>query len=201
MNKILLCCLATGVGFISGYAFAKAKLQKEFDERMNKEWEEIREYEKEKKGDVTKNYKEFYESDEIDKTGAAGRPRTSDTKEYRRYRECYDDPVKQEHPEDDIEEEEPKKKGFRGPYVATLEETADVSYDEYFYTYFEKDDTLMNEQEEVVNDPEDCIGEEALRILRETDQTIVHVINDEEYAYYEISRDYGSYEKFIQGGE
>lgn len=97
------------------------------------------------------------------------------------------------------EPEEDKTK----PYVIAVEEFLDNDppYDKITITYFEGDDTLIDDREQIIDDVEGTIGRDKLDRFgdRSQDDTIVYVRNDNRAADFEVIKDDGYYSVTVLG--
>lgn len=91
------------------------------------------------------------------------------------------------------------------PYVITADEFGDASlgYDKSTIFYYNNDDTLADENEEIIPDPDAIVGEDALLNFGESsgDKDIVHVRNERLGIDYEVIRLHKSYRDVILGIE
>lgn len=89
------------------------------------------------------------------------------------------------------------------PYVISQAEFDNdhPNYDKLSITYYEADDTLADEQEEIIDDPDTIVGEDTLKSFGKgsDDEDIVYARNDQLGIDYEISRVHGSYEETVMG--
>lgn len=201
------------LGGIIGYSLANKKLQKEYDEKMNAEYEEINALKKKLRHQVNEDLSEDYRGsndDDVEEEPKRRKGRNKKDKEYHKYSERHREkhPEAYEHPREDDTGESVTNQDIddrEGPVIMTLEEVNDLPhqtwYTEITCTYFEKDDTFADDHDEVMEDIEAAVGEEAIRIMRETDQEELYVVNEKTYTIYEIIRDLDSYESLIGGNE
>lgn len=100
-------------------------------------------------------------------------------------------------------EEELKHRTADRPYVITHDEffSGDVNNDTSELTYFEEDDTLVNEQERPMDDKEGTVGEDNLIRFGHgsKDKNIVYVRNEKLGTDYSITRSTGSYVDQVLG--
>lgn len=126
-------------------------------------------------------------------------------KKAKKYKRRKGHPKAYEHPAEDYEFMNDDFDDRREHIIMTLKEVDDLPhrthYNEITCTYFEKDDTFTDDDDEVMEYIESTIGEEAVRIMRETDTEVLYVVNKQIYAIYEIVRNLGSYEGLIKGDE
>lgn len=100
-------------------------------------------------------------------------------------------------------EEEMKHRTEDRPYIITHDEfyAADLNYDTQQLTYYELDDTLVNERDTPIDDKDNIVGDEHLTRFGSgsKDKNIVHVRNDKLATDYEITRSTGSYLEEVLG--
>jgi hypothetical protein len=119
------------------------------------------------------------------------------------------DHAEREHPLDDDEEEYRKyeemsfksKESIMKPHVITLEEFAEEmdNYDKLTIYYYEDDDTLADEDEQIIEDIANIIGDEALSRFGDgsDDPEVVYVRNDKLEIDYEVIRLSKSYAETV----
>lgn len=90
-----------------------------------------------------------------------------------------------------------------GPRVISFDEFAEEKdyYDKLSISYYELDDTLADEQEEIISDTDAIVGDEALLCFGEdsNDPDIVYVRNDRLSIDYEVVRLHKSYRETVLG--
>ena len=90
-------------------------------------------------------------------------------------------------------EEKREAKDVEKPYMITVDEYAELDdYNTESLYYFE-DGVLTDESENIIDDVEDIVGEEALAKFDEEEVDSVYVRNDARKTDYEILRDMGNY--------
>lgn len=90
-------------------------------------------------------------------------------------------------------EEKREAKDVEKPYMITVDEYAELDdYNTESLYYFE-DGVLTDESENIIDDVEDIVGEEALTKFDEEEVDSVYVRNDARKTDYEILRDMGNY--------
>lgn len=109
-----------------------------------------------------------------------------------------------EDPTFDLEEEKKSRTKAR-PYVISHDEyfAADLDYENISLTYYEEDDTLVNEQDNPVQQIDQMIGDEALGRFGHgsKDKNVVYVRNDRLETDFEVVRSNGSYVVEVLGLE
>lgn len=88
-----------------------------------------------------------------------------------------------------------KKKGIH--IIEPDEMYQEESYDVAFYTYYD-DGVLADENDMEVKDPENVVGD-ALKHIGKYEPDIIHVRNDNNSMYYEISKDVRVYREVVRG--
>lgn len=101
--------------------------------------------------------------------------------------------------EEESEEEEEKPKNMaRRPYIITPSQFGEIiNYDTITVKWF-KDHILTDDCDEMIDDPDDCIGWESLNHFGEFEDDCVYVRNDRLKADYEILREPGTYEELLK---
>lgn len=90
-------------------------------------------------------------------------------------------------------EEKKEAKDVEKPYMITVDDYAELdNYNTESLYYFE-DGVLTDESENIIDDVEDIVGEEALAKFDEEEVDSVYVRNDARKTDYEILRDMGNY--------
>lgn len=74
----------------------------------------------------------------------------------------------------------------------------DHGYDEVNLTYFESDDILVDDSEDIIVDRARRIGDDALGLLRERGD-VVFVVNHDSQIVYEVDLDMRSYKEVVSG--
>lgn len=122
------------------------------------------------------------------------------------------EPVEHEvEPQDDLKEEKvsyrkiANESGYGGeseeeeedmdkPYVIPPEESWEQDYPTITLTYYEGDGVLADERDRVISNIAELVGEDFASHFGEYEDDSVYVRNDKNKVYYEILRDYDSYE-------
>lgn len=99
--------------------------------------------------------------------------------------------------------EERKKRSPDAPYVIHVDERAELDYDEVSLTYYEADDVLCNERDEIVdpNDRDIQVGEGNLNKFGHgsEDPNVVYIRNDRLELQFEIVRSPNAYAEEVHG--
>lgn len=202
--------VSLGVGLFIGYKYGYEKAKKEFDERMKSELESMREERRRKRREKdTDPAEEYRKESDIEENEETSRERRRTRRAERpRYDKFYKtDPAEEEYPqeEDSPETMEALESELReGPILTTQEEIDETIENPHWYdyediTYFEGDDTFCDENDELVNDPENVFGILAIRELREKDTDPVYVLCEKEFKIYVITRNTLTYSEYIGG--
>jgi hypothetical protein len=89
------------------------------------------------------------------------------------------------------------------PYIISVEEYNEgcKQYDKLTISYYEEDDTLADEGEEIIENPEEIVGEDTLERFGEDsdDPDIVYVRNEKLQIDYEIILMHKSYSETVLG--
>lgn len=126
------------------------------------------------------------------------------------YKTSYTDPADKEYPSEEIDEEEEMYNRAEeiynsgsGIYIISAEEfnTEMLHYDKLTITYYDEDDTLADEQEEIITDIDDVVGDDALTKFgyMSGDADIVFVRNEGLAVDYEVIRVFKSYSETVLG--
>jgi hypothetical protein len=112
------------------------------------------------------------------------------------------DPVETQRPTDD----EPKPVDGDGnilPYIISMEDYSDTheNFDKLNLTYYDEDDTLADENEEIVTDVEATIGFDSLSCFGENDddKDTIYVRNERLGADFEVNQVHQSYSEMVLG--
>lgn len=115
--------------------------------------------------------------------------------EYQRILQPY---VKPEHSSVIIEEMEVRGED-NVPKVIPEDESGDIlSYETLFMSYYDDDVLVFDDDADQQLDPEEYLGEQAYAILKDCEDDILYVVDDNKQVYYEITKDRIAYE-FAQG--
>lgn len=89
------------------------------------------------------------------------------------------------------------------PYVISVEEfmEEDENFEQITLSYWEEDDTLIDDANNVIHDVASVIGLNALRRFGQgsRDPNIVHIKNEENEVKYEVIRDFRAYTEVVLG--
>lgn len=87
------------------------------------------------------------------------------------------------------------------PYVIHIDEREEFEYEEVTLTYYEADDVLCNERDEIVEDREQTVGEKSLDRFGHGsgDPSVVYVRNDSLETVFEVIKSPNSYAEEVHG--
>lgn len=204
--------LGGGIGFFVGYKVLERRLSEQFDERIQREEELMREH----YSLVKKPYASPQEAleDLVPEPPIAEDPREPNM------RTAYHKIVQQEYGEegeakaDELEAaaaESPvnifdivSPDGSK-PYVISMDEfmANESNLGQNTLTYYESDDTLVDERDHPMAAPNDVIGSN-FRVefgVKSSDANTVHIRNEKLGLEFEVVRSYGSYKREVLGEE
>lgn len=92
---------------------------------------------------------------------------------------------------DDMETEDEEDMGR--PYVIPPGESWEQDYPTLTLTYYEGDQILANDRNEIIDNIDELVGEDFAEHFGEYEDDSVYICNDNMQVYYEILRDYGKY--------
>ena len=108
-----------------------------------------------------------------------------------------------DEPEEEEDDEEPPEVEFSFPQIIPrLEfENEKKNYEVQTLMYYAYDDTVCDENEQVISSPEDLIGDDALVCfgLGSEDPNTVYICNDKRGTKYEVIKVSGSYQEQVLG--
>lgn len=177
ITKVLLFTTGTAIGSIVTWKLVKTKY-----EQLNKEdLESMREY-----------YENKYRNE---KTVMDVEPECDDTEsvEGEVNREEYDNIINENGYDNVKENEEEEDDDMIEPYVIAPEEYWEADYPTISLTYYEGDDTLADDDDKIIKNVDELVGEDFASHFGEYEEDSVYIRNDNVKAVYEILRDYGSY--------
>ena len=186
MNKITSTALAFVIGAVAGAAGAWYTLKDRYERLVEEEVDSVREaFFRARRNETEKRDMPIeHISDD--------RPRE------------YDDPEKEGNvpidyssisaPKDEEKEDEPKDE----PYVITPREYGSIDDYEQIILVFWKDHILTDDNFDIVEDIEDCVGFESLNHFGEYMDDVVYVRNDRTKCDYEISLDLRTYDEVVR---
>lgn len=90
------------------------------------------------------------------------------------------------------------------PYIISVAEfmAGDRNYSQVTLSYFEGDDTLMDDKDDIISNPAEVIGVDTLQFGKfSDDDNIVYIRNDKLEADYEVTRSRGKYSVEVAGLE
>jgi hypothetical protein len=205
--------LGGGIGFFVGYKLLEKRLSEAFDERIQREEEAMREH----YSLVRKPYASPQEAleDLVPEPPIAEDPREPNM------RTAYHKIVQQEEVEEDatatLDELEVAvaesqvnifdkvDRDAGKPYVISMDEfmANESGLSQNTLTYYETDDTLVDERDHPMAAPNDVIGSN-FRVefgVKSSDANTVHIRNEKLGLEFEVVRSYGSYKREVLGEE
>lgn len=223
MNKFIRYAFVYGLGAATG-AFVTVKLLEDhYANIANEEIQEMKEVFKQKEEELDKTRKPDKKVTHVDfSTAKTDNPYKKLCRDYTKpdldfleeLSKKYDEEMeKKEHPRDDEDEEDieemlppPNTEVTRddevGPYFITGEEFANenLNYEKLTLWYYKKDDTLADDNEEMIDNVACLIGEDALGLFNNIGgEKTVHIRNEKRSADFEIICLDKSYKEEILG--
>lgn len=174
MSKITGVLIFT-TGFLGGFASAYFALKKRFDILMAEEVESVKQ-----------TYENFNTDNvKIDLSNVANTAKETSEKAIRNY-------------EKDLPKDGAKfEPEFDEPYLIPPTEFNEVyGYETATLTLY-SDGTIADEDMEIIDNPDEILGEENLQQLEDGETDCVYIRNDSKYCDYEVLRDYSTYEDAI----
>lgn len=192
LKSALLLTTGVAIGGGAGYFVTKKILEQRFEADLNEQIAEVKEYYKllRKDGEYSQLVKPAEELVEL--------PKYEDViSEYSGEEETEEEETVMVEPESD-EERNPDE-----PYVISVDEYMNdhEEYDKNTVTYFEADDVLVDEREQVIPDVEQTVGTDSLTKFghMSNDNKVVYVRNERLEADFEILLDTRSYSETVLG--
>lgn len=174
-KDIMVKVLIFAVGAVAGGAATLKYTKDKYEKIANEEIDQMREYWKKKEEETIKT-RGVMKSDEEDEEELPNTP-------YKGY--------------DDEEEEEDVEEMYK-PEVVAPEETWEKDYPTISLTYYEGDQTLTDDQDKIITNVAELVGEDFASHFGEYEDDSVFIRNDKIGVYYEILRDYGSYSDYMR---
>lgn len=192
LKNALLLTTGIAVGGGAGYLVTKKMLEQRFEADLNEQIAEVKEYYKllRKEGEYSQLVKPAEELAELPK---------------------YEDVISEYSGEEEDEEEEAvvvesesnEERNTDEPYVISVDEYMNdrEEYDKNTVTYFEVDDVLVDEREQVIPDVDNTVGTDCLTKFghKSNDNKVVYVRNERLEADFEILLDTRSYSETVLG--
>lgn len=223
MKDFLVFTVGMGVGGAVTYLFIK----EEFKQMAEEEIESMHDYYQERINDVKNRRGKVSEKPPLETLVEDSKKVMSIYKKYdkmfREAEEDCDEEDDEDYEEDDIDEEEltaaptddppeepyydnldkfKKIDKYNNPYIISLDEfNEDMEYDKISLGYYQIDDILVDEGEEVITDVSYVVGDEALTSfgVMSDDRDIVYIRNERLAIDYEIVRMNKSYRETVLG--
>lgn len=175
MNKLIY-ILAFAVGAGAGSAIAWHLTKKKCEERCQQDIDSVKEY-----------YAHRAENVDISKETTTPIEDTQTERRFQDLTERYSAPA-----------EKAPKKSKDGPYVISPDELGEFpDYGVISLTYY-ADGVLADENDEMIEDPDDIIGPDALNHFGEYEDDSVAVRNDQKQCDYEILQDLRRYSEILE---
>jgi hypothetical protein len=194
IKNALLLTSGLAIGGVAGYFATKKMLEVKFENELSEQISEVKEY-----------YKLLRKEDEF------STPETVPTVNYEKIIKEYSQETDEEETDVDepesVEEveytEEVEERNTDLPYIISVEEFMldRPNYDKNTVTYFDVDDVLCDEREQVIPDVENMVGNEAFTKFGEKsgDTKVVYVRNEKLEMDFEIILDTRSYSEVVLG--
>jgi hypothetical protein len=201
--------LGAGVGFFVGYKLLEKRLEQAFDERIQHEERLMREH-------YSLVRKPYATAEEAAKDLIPDPPMADEDPREPNMRVAYHKIVQRETSEDEAAAEdtaedrvinvfEHSPPDYGKPYVIPMDEYMGnvKGFEQNTLTYYEEDDTLVDERDNPMDGPNDVLGSN-FRIqfgVESSDANTVHIRNEKLGLEFEVVRSYGSYKREVLGEE
>lgn len=192
MNKTFLAFdagLAVGIG--GTYFYLKQK----YEEKLSEQIQEVRRhYQEKQERSKPKEEKDDKFANRFEEAEERGKDRIAYESIAKRYQGSDEpDPAEKESPPEDEPEEE--------IFTISMEEIESYdNFEDIDLTYYAEDDILCDDQEQVIEDPEDIIGDSLTKFgVKSGYPDTVYVINKRVGAIFEILMVEGSYQEIVLG--
>lgn len=189
MNKAIIFAAGGALGFIAGWFACQNHLNQKVDEEV----QQMREYFKKKEESLNEAVESVKEN--VGKSMELVRkyekpPLENYINKYTSSQETMPGPT-----EEDYEEEE-MGKNYIPPKIISLESYGeDDTYDEQELLYYQDNDTLVDEVDDVIEDPDHLIGTALTKYNFNTnDETDIYVVNENLSTYYHVHKVFDSWE-------
>lgn len=192
IKNVLLLTGGVAIGGGAGYLITKKMLEARFEADLNEQIAEVKEYYKllRKEGEYSQLIKPTEES--------VIQPKYEDVISEYSGEESEEEEAVMVEPDSDEEERDPNE-----PYVISVDEYMNdrENYDKNTVTYFEVDDVLVDEREQVIPDVENTVGIDSLTKFghNSNDKNVVYVRNERIEADFEVLLDTRSYSETVLG--
>ena len=161
--------LIFATGFLGGSVSAYFALKRRFDILMDEEIQSVKEA-----------YEKFNETENKDSDDESKNLRQVHEEENQKY-----------------EQNLPKEQKFEEPYLIPPNEFNEIyGYETASLTLY-SDGTIATDDLEVVDDPDELLGEENLQQLRDGEADCIYIRNDSKYCDYEVLRDLSTFEDAV----
>ena len=183
--------LTTGlaIGGSAGYFVTKKMLEQKFEAELNEQISEVKEY-----------YKLLRKEDGLDMLKA----RITEEPKYEDVIAEYSGEETEEEEDVMVESESvEEERNPDEPYIISVDEYMNdrEEYDKNTVTYFEEDDVLVDEREQVIPDVDSTVGNDSLTKFghKSNDTKVVYVRNERIESDFEILLDTRSYSETVLG--
>lgn len=176
ISKILLFTTGATVGSVVTWVLLKTKYEK----IANEEVESVREY---------YANKEKPESEQLSETDIE----ESNIDNSEESKNTYNNIIDKNNYSIKKENEEEEEEDMYKPEVIAPEESWECEYPTLSLVYYEGDGVLANDDNEIIDNVEELVGEDFASHFGEYEDDSVFIKNDKMGVYYEILRDYGCY--------
>ena len=203
--------VGAGIGFFAGYKLLEKRLSEQFDERMQREEELMRQH-------YSLVKKPYATPQEALKDLVPEAPKADEDPRDKNMRVAYHKIVQTEYVESQGDEAEAAAaveqtvsvfnntpRDSAKPYVVAEDEymANDSGFEQSTLTYYEADDTLVDERDEIIASPHDVIGEQFRTQfgVDSRNENIVYFRHEKLGLEFEVVRSEGSYKKEVLGEE
>lgn len=196
MNTNVKNIIIFAAGVATGALVSVKVLQNKYDLIAQEEIDSVKRHYKENLKDIKEETRIYRDGGELINLDDRQIFSKEEKKDYAKITKTYDG-------EDNEETGIPLTDTTDEPYVIPLDHFMHTNkhYDKLSITYYEEDDTLADDQEEIIPDVSMIIGDEALMCFGEgsDDPDTVYVRNDKTNTDFEVTRLYKSYKKTVLG--
>jgi len=200
------------VGFFVGYKLLEKRLEEAFDERIQREEQMMREH-------YSLVRKPYATAEEAAKDLIPEPPKADEDPREPNMRTAYHKIVQSTTPEDEAAADEKEAiavdrvvnvfehalPDYGKPYVIPMDEYMGQvkGFDQNTLTYYEDDDTLVDERDNPMDGPDDVLGSNFRTQfgVESSDANTVHIRNEKLGLEFEVVRSYGSYKREVLGEE
>lgn len=191
----LIFLAGVGVGVAVGCYAVKNKYIQEEQEARQAHLDQVKEY-KAKLNEVEKNYSDIFNAPEIEKA-----KEIMEKEGYLTLSEAKAEPDEEEELTDENAPvlTEIERRELDRPYVISPSEFGELDYEKIELTYY-ADGILTDDRNEIMDDPDDIIGPDALDSFGDYEDDSVYVRNDGRRCDYAILKDLRNYRDVVRRG-